>query len=91
MNTPLSTRSNALWHCYFIRPFVERNVMLFRRFFLVASLISLMGVGFANLVQHTRSEPSAGLFNLGIRVIQLNHCGTNLRCDMTIYTSSRGA
>ncbi len=71
----------------FHRMFVERNVMLFRRFFLVASLISLMGVGFANLVQHTRSEPGVSLVNPGFRVIRLNHCGTNLRCDRTVYSS----
>ncbi len=61
--------------------------MLFRRFFLVASLISLLGVGFANLVLHTRSDPPQGSF----RVIQLNRCGGDIRCDRAIQTAWRGA
>ncbi len=65
--------------------------MLYRRFFLVASMIALLGVGFANLVQHTKAQRNFVMEYPAFTSSQVSLCGRELHCGLTFWTQRTGA
>ncbi len=64
-----------------------RARMLYRRFILVASMIALMGVGFANLVLHTKAQRDVVLDYPNISRSLINLCSEERRCRVAVRTS----
>ena len=60
--------------------------ILYRRFFLVATMIAAMGVLTANLILETRSANNSGLVTPGIGIA----CKSNQMCKVAPIHAARG-
>ena len=57
--------------------------MLYRRFALVVFLISLMGVGMANLVVYSKQHRDIVMDYPGMRGLQIENCNADLGCALS--------